>query len=81
VLLAAFAVFAFVYPDDLWEYDAVYTQSDILRQSSAGLTTHPAQAVDSPQLAAGSKSVFSPDSEARAMSPTLVSISTCVLIC
>ena len=81
VFLAAFAVFAFVYPDDLWE-DAAYTESEMLKGSSEGLPTHQdQQAVDSSLLAASSKSTYSPSSEARATSPTLVSLSTCVLLC
>ena len=81
VVLAAFAVFVYVFPDDLWD-DAAYTESEMLKVSPEGLPTHrDQQAVYPSLLAASSKSTHSPSSEARTMSPTLVSLSTCVLRC
>jgi hypothetical protein len=38
VVLAAFAVFVFAYPDDLWD-DAVYTPSEMLRESSRWISS------------------------------------------
>jgi len=81
VVLAAFAVFVYVYPDDLWD-DAAYTPSEMLTESSERLSTHrDRHAVYSALFAAASKSTSCPSSEARTMSPTLVSLSTCVLLC
>ena len=85
VVLASFgAVFLFVWPDDLWEYEAEYTQSEMLKQSSQGISTHrDQQAVCSSRLAASSNSrAFSRSSAARVTSsPAVVLLSTCVLLC
>ena len=84
VLLASFgAVFLFVWADDLSEYEAEYTQSEMLKQSSQGISTHrDQQAVCSSPLAASSNSAFSRSSAARVTSsPAVVSLSTCVLLC
>jgi len=81
VVLAAFAVFVYVCPDVLWD-DAAYTPNEMLKESSERLPTHrDRQAVYSSLFAASSKSTHSPSSEARTMSPSLVSLSTCVLLC
>jgi hypothetical protein len=39
VVLAAFALFAFVYPDDLSEDDSACSQSEMLQQSPATIPT------------------------------------------
>ncbi len=81
VVLAAFAVFVYVCPDDLGD-DAAYTPSEMLKESSERLSTHrDRHAVYSALFAGASKSTYCPSSEARTMSPTLVSLSTCVLLC
>ena len=83
VVLASFgAVFLFVY-DDLWEYEAEYAQSEMLKQSLQGISTHrDQQAVCSSPLGASSNSAFSRSSAARVpSSPVVVSLSTCVLLC
>jgi len=82
VVLVAFAAFVFVWPDDLWEHEAAYTQSEILKQSSHGIPAHPdRQGVYSSLIAASNKSAYSPTSAAMATSPILASLSTCVLLC
>jgi hypothetical protein len=81
VVLAGFALFVFAYPDDLWD-DAAYTPTEMLRESSERLPAHrDRQTVYSSLFAASTKSTYSPSSERRTMSPTLVSLSTCVLLC
>src|SRR6266404_1087450 len=87
VVLAAFALFAFVYPDDLSENDSACSQSEILKESSVRIPTYrdrrathrdqQALAVDSTRLFAWNKSTCSPSSSGRATSPTLVSLATC----
>ena len=50
VILAAFALFAFAYPDDASEEDSASSQSEMLKESSVKVPTHPNQqgvAVDS----------------------------------
>jgi hypothetical protein len=81
VVLAAFALVAFVHPDDLWD-DAGYTPGEMLQESPVTIPPpREQQAGYASQFAASSKSTCSPSSEARTMSPTLVSLSTCVLRC
>jgi hypothetical protein len=81
VVLAAFAVVAYVYPDDLWD-EAAYTPSKMLKESPERFPSHRERyAVYSSPFAASSKSAYSTNSEGRAMSPALVSLSTCVLLC
>jgi hypothetical protein len=80
VVLAAFALLAFVYPDNLSEDDSACTQSEMLQESPVTIPT-PRDQQDSTLLAPSSKSTSSSSSEARAISPTLVSLSTCVLLC
>jgi hypothetical protein len=83
-VLAAIAVFGFVYPDDLLDYD-VAGQSDIVMKVPEKLPTHrDQQAIDSSLLTAISKSTWStcsPGSDASARPATLVSLSTSVLRC
>jgi hypothetical protein len=80
-VLAAIAVFAFAYPDDLWEYDAG-DQTEILMKSPERFPTHrEQQAINSSLLTALSKSTCSPSSDASTTSLTLASPSTCVLRC
>src|SRR3989442_2384743 len=80
VVLAAFALFAFVYPDDLSENDTACSQSEILRKSSVRIPTyrdrqaaHPDQhapAVDSTTLFVSNKITCS---------PILLSLAVCAL--
>jgi hypothetical protein len=81
-VLAAIAVFGFVYPDDLWDYD-VACQSDIVMELPEKLPTHrDRQATDSSLLTALRKSTSFPSSDVSTASPALlVSLSTCVLRC
>src|SRR6266566_9932873 len=70
VVLAAFALFAFVYPDDLSENDTACGQSEILRKSSVRILTYrdrqaahrdqQALAVDSTRLFVSNKITCSP---------------------
>jgi hypothetical protein len=81
VVLAVLAILVFVYSDDLWD-DAAYTPSEMLKESLERLPTHrDRQAAYSSLFAASSKSTSSSSFEARTISPTLVSLSTCVLLC
>jgi len=81
VVLAAFGVFVFLSSDDLSD-DAAYTPSEMLKESSERLSApRERQAVYFSRFAASTKSTYSPSSEARPISPTLVSLSTCVLLC
>ena len=80
-VLAAIAVFGFVYPDDLLDYD-VAGQSDIVMKVPEKLPTHRDQrTIDSSLVTAISKSTCSPGSDASAKPATLVSLSTTVLRC
>jgi hypothetical protein len=80
-VLAAIAVFGFVYPDDLLDYD-VAGQSDIVMKVPEKLPTHrDQQTIDSSLVTAISKSTCSPGSDASAKPATLVSLSTTVLRC
>jgi len=80
-VLAAIAVFGFVYPDDLLDYD-VAGQSDIVMKVPEKLPTHrDQQTIDSSLVTAISKSTCSPGSDASARPATLVSLSTTVLRC
>jgi hypothetical protein len=83
VVLAAFGTLVFVYPDDLWEYDTSTSQSDTLRESSGRLPNYrDHQAVGySALFVASSKGKSSQVSGPRTLSPPLVSLSTCVLLC
>jgi hypothetical protein len=68
VVLAAFALFAFVYPDDLSENDSACSQSEMLKESSKRIPTHWDQqglVVDSARLLASNKSTCSPSSSGR----------------
>jgi hypothetical protein len=81
VVLAALAVFVFVYPDDLSEFGAA-GQSEIVMKSAEKLPTHrDQQAISSSLLTASSKTNCSPRSNAIPMSRPLVSPSSCVLRC
>ena len=80
-VLAAIAVFGFVYPDDLLDYD-VAGPSDIVMKVPEKLPTHRDQrTIDSSLVTAISKSTCSPGSDASAKPATLVSLSTTVLRC
>jgi hypothetical protein len=82
VVFAAFALFAFVYPDDLSEDDSACSQSEMLQQSPVTIPTpREQQAVNFGLLVPPSKSTSSSNFEARTISPTLISLSTCVLLC
>jgi hypothetical protein len=80
-VLAAIAVFGFVYPDDLLDYD-VAGQSDIVMKLPEKLPTHrDQQAIPSSLLTALRKSTCSLGSDASARLAALVSLSTSVLRC
>ena len=91
VVLAAFALFAFVYPDDLSENDTACGQSGMLKESSVRTPTHwdrqgahrdqQALALDSTRPLAPNKKTCSPSSSASATSPMLLSLAACVLRC
>jgi len=84
VVLAAFALFAFVYPDDLSEDDSASSQSEMLKESSVKVPTHRDQqgiAVDSTRFFASNSSTYSPSASGRAPSPMLLSLAVCVLRC
>jgi hypothetical protein len=90
VVLAAFALFAFVYSDDLSEDDSAFSQNELLNESPVRVPTHrdrqaahrdrQALAVDSRPFASN-KSTCSPSSSERTISPTLLSLAACVLRC
>ena len=83
VVLASFgAVFLFVWPDDLWEYDTAYNGREILRESSKQLLHHRDQpVVYRSRFVALHNGIHSARSGGRTVSPTLISLSTCVLRC
>ena len=84
VILAAFALFAFVYPDDLSENDSASSQSEMLKESSVKVPTHRGQhavAVDSTRIFASKRSSRSSGSSERTTSPMLLSLAACVLRC
>jgi hypothetical protein len=81
VVLAALAVFVFVYPDDLWDYDVV-GQSEMVAESPERLPSpRDQQAADFSPFSALNKSATFPSLDASTTSPGLVSLSTCVLRC
>jgi hypothetical protein len=80
VVLAAFAVFVYVYPDDLWD-DAASTPSEMLKESSespplTGTDTPFTPRCSPPQVKAHIPQVL----RGRCLLP-FVSLSTCVLLC
>jgi hypothetical protein len=91
VVLAALALFAFVYPDDLSENYAACGQSEILKEASVRIPTyrdrqaaHQDQqdlALDSTRPFAPHKKTCSPSSSASATSPMLLCLAACVLRC
>src|SRR6266700_3244604 len=91
VVLAAFALFAFVYPDDLSENDTACGQSGMLKESSVRIPTHwdrqgahrdqQALALDATRPVAPNKKTCSPSSSPSATSPMLLSLAVCVLRC
>jgi hypothetical protein len=84
MVLAGFALFAFVCLDDLSEDESACSQSEMLRESPVNIPTHQDQqslAVDSPRLFASNKSTYSPSSSGSTNSPTLLYLAACVLRC
>jgi hypothetical protein len=82
VVLAAFALFSFVYPVDLSENDSASSQTEMLQESPARIPTHrDRQSNNSALLTVGLQSTSSSISQVRATSPTLISLSTCILRC
>jgi hypothetical protein len=84
VVLAGFAVFAFVYPGDLSEDDSGGSQSEMLQASYANVPTprdHHGGAVGSPRLFTSNKSTCSAGFSASTTSPALLSVAGCVLRC
>ena len=90
-VLAAFALFAFVYPDDPSENDTACGQSEILKEASVRIPTYrdrqashrdqQALALDSTRPVAPNKKTCSPSSSASETSPMLLSLAVCVLRC
>jgi hypothetical protein len=83
-VLASFALFAFIYPDDPSENDCAYSQSKMLKESSVKISTHRAQqglVVDSPTLLDSNKSARVPSSSVRMSSPILLPLGACILRC
>jgi hypothetical protein len=87
VALAAFALFAFAYPDDLSENDTACSQSEMLKESSVRIPIHwDRQGAHHDQLAprslfASNRKTCFPSSSASATSPMLLSLAACVLRC
>jgi len=87
VFLAAFAVFAFVYPDDLSENDSACSQSEMLKESPVRIPTHwdrQGGHRDQQVLAVDSTRPFAPNKKACSASetsPMLLSLAVCVLRC
>jgi hypothetical protein len=91
VVLATFALFAFVYPDDPSENDTACGQSEILKEASVRIPTYrdrqashrdqQALALDSTRPLAPNKKTCSPSSSASATSPMLLCLAACVLRC
>jgi hypothetical protein len=84
VVLAGFALFAFVCPEGLSENDSPYSQGEMSREFSVEIPTHLSQqslAVDSQRLLASNKSKCSPSSSRKTTSPTVLSLAACVLRC
>jgi hypothetical protein len=84
VVLAAFAVFSFAYPDDLSDDDSSCSQIEMLHVSAVRIPSHRDQrglAVDSPRLFAANQSTCSLSSSERTTPPTLLSLAACVLRC
>jgi hypothetical protein len=84
VVLASFALFAFVCPEGLSENDSPYSQGAMSREFSVEIPTHLSQqslAVDSQRLHASNKCKCSPSSSRKTTSPTVLSLAACVLRC
>jgi len=84
VVLATFAVFSFVYPDDLSEDDSSCSQIEMLHVSPVRIPSHRDRqgfAVDSPRLFAADKNTCSLSFTERTTPPTLLSLAACVLRC
>jgi len=83
-VLASFALFAFIYPDDPSENDCAYSQSKMLKEFSAKMSTHRGQqslAVDSPTLLDSNKGARVPNSSVRISSPIFLPLGTSILRC
>jgi len=81
VLTAFAAVSLVVCADDFREYDAVYVQGEMLKQSAENLDGHRHHQVFYPAPVASAKSGYSFGSATGTKSFALVSLSTCVLLC
>src|SRR5690349_2542345 len=80
-VIAALAVFGFVYPDDGWESDFA-GRSEIVLKTPEKLPTHrDGRTRSSRLLVVLSKSTCAPSSDASTTSPPLVSLSTSILRC
>jgi hypothetical protein len=80
VLTALVAVALFVCFDDLREYEAVYVQGEMLKESADHLAGHQHQQLSYGAPASSARKKYSPGSPA-AKPFALVSLSTCVLLC
>jgi hypothetical protein len=83
VAIAAFAaVFLSVSPDDLKEYEAAYIREETSKESPESFSPRrDRRSVYTALLAASRKSAYRPDLAAMRMSPTLIALSTCILLC
>ena len=81
VLTAFAAVSLFVCTDGVREYDAVYIQGEMLKQSAENIEPQRHQQMPYPAPLATANNRYSRDSAAAAKSFALVSLSTCVLLC
>jgi hypothetical protein len=80
-VVAAIAVFGFVYPDDLLD-DDVAGQSEMVTESPERLPSpRDRQAVHFSPFSALNKSTTFPSLDDSTTSPALVSLTTCVLRC
>ena len=82
LVLAAFAAMSlFVCADDLREYDAVYLQSEMLKESAQDLNRHRYQQLSFAPRVAPNKNGYSRGSATAAKPFALVCLSTSVLLC
>ena len=81
VLTAFAAVSMVVCTDGFREYDAVFVQGEVLKQSAENLDAHRHHRMPHPAPVASAKRRYSPGSRTDAKPFALVSLSTCVLLC
>ena len=82
LLLAAFAAVSLVVGNDGFrEYDAVYLQDEVLKESAQNLDGHRHRQLPYPAPVTSAKNKRVPNSAPATKSVALVSLSTCVLLC